>query len=284
MPNGVNVDLGSMFASMFGGGFNPFDQMPGMPTRMKRHKPMPKVHEIPISLHDFYHGKNIKIQFERQKFCNGCKGEGFSSFTNCDNCKGSGMIQQTMMVGPGMFASSRGPCEQCSGKGKRGQNKCNTCNGKKFFNQEKILEIKVEPGMNKGDNLIFSNECSDDSNFMEPGDVHIFFQEGDESIDVIRSGNDLTSSCNISFTNSILGTKYIVKNHPNHKDGFEILIPKGTINGDTITVENEGMPKRNTKQFGNFLLKVNVNISETEKKILETNHEEIKKLFNVSED
>ena len=280
MPNGMNVDIGSMFANMFGGGFNPFEQMPGMPNRARRAKPHPKVHEIPISLHDFYHGKQIKIQFERQKFCNSCKGEGFSSFDTCNRCNGRGVIEQAMMVGPGMIATSRGPCDQCNGKGKKGLTHCNGCKGKKYYSQEKVLDIRVEPGMKKGDSLIFSNECSDDPNFVEPGDVHIFFQEGDESIDVSRNGYDLTAKCTISFTQSILGTSYTVKDHPKYKNGFEIKIPKGTINNETITVLNEGMPKRNTKQFGNFLLKVNVLISDSEKKLLEKHTEELSRIFS----
>ena len=286
MPNmgnmgGMNVDLGSMFANMFGGGFNPFEQMPGMPGRTKRQKPQPKVHEIPISLYDFYHGKQLKIQFERQKFCSDCKGEGFSTFDSCIHCHGRGIVEQAMMVGPGMIATSRGPCDKCAGKGKTGLSKCNSCKAKKFFSQEKVLDVRVEPGMKKGDSLLFSNECSDDPNFVEPGDVHIFFQEGDENIDVSRNNHDLTSTCSISFTQSILGTSFTVKNHPKYKDGFEIKIPKGTMNGDVISIMNEGMPKRNTKQFGNFLLKVNVSISDSEKKLLETHNEELTKIFSV---
>ena len=279
--SGMNVDLGSMFANMFGGGFNPFEQMPGMPGRTKRQKPPPKLHEIPIGLNDFYHGKHIKIQFERQKFCTGCNGEGFSSFDTCGNCNGRGIVEQAMMVGPGMIATSRGPCDRCNGKGKSGLIKCGNCKGKKFFNQEKVLDIRVEAGMKKGDSLIFNNECSDDPNFLEPGDVHIFFQEGDESIGISRSGNDLTCNCTISFTQSILGTTFNVKNHPKYAFGFDIDIPKGTMNGDTVTVLNEGMPKRNTKHFGNFLLKVNVTISESEKKLLEKHKEELSKIFSV---
>jgi len=281
MGGGVNVDIGSMFANMFGGGFNPFEQMPGMPGRQKRPKPHPKVHEIPISLHDFYHGKQIKIQFERQKFCNSCKGDGFSSFDSCNRCNGRGVVEQAMMVGPGMIATSRGPCDLCNGKGKRGVTKCDGCKGKKFYSQEKILDIRVEPGMKKSDSLVFQNECSDDPNFLEPGDVHIFFQEADETIDIAREGNDLTAKCTISFTQSILGTSFTVKSHPKHKNGFEIKIPKGTINNDTITVSNEGMPKRNTKQFGNFLLKVNVVISDSEKRLLESHSQELTKIFSV---
>jgi DnaJ-class molecular chaperone len=278
---GGGVDIGSIFANMFGNSFNPFDQVPGMPGRTKRQKPQSKVHEIPVSLNDFYHGKQIKIQFERQKFCNGCKGEGYSTFNSCSRCNGRGIVEQQMMVGPGMMAVSRGPCDGCNGKGKSGANKCKTCNGNKYFSQEKVLDIHLEAGMKKGDSHVFSNECSDDPNFQEPGDVHIFFQEADESIDISRNGNDLIGMCNISFTESILGTSFNIKNHPKYPNGFEVQIPKGTMNGETITVLNEGMPKRYSKQFGNFLLKVDVIISESEKEILVTKEKELREIFSA---
>ena len=135
--------------------------------------------------------------------------------------------------------------------------------------------------MKKGDSRIFSNECSDDSNYQEPGDVHIFFQEADESIDVSRNNDDLHGMCNISFKESILGTSYTIKNHPKYPNGFEVKIPIGTMNGENVIVVNEGMPKRYSKQFGNFVLKVDVIISEDEKKILENHNEEFKRLFTV---
>jgi DnaJ family protein A protein 2 len=280
---GGGVDIGSIFANMFGNNFNPFDQVPGMPGRTKRQKPQSKIHEIPVSLKDFYYGKQFKIHFERQKFCEGCKGEGYSTFNSCSRCNGRGVVEQHMMVGPGMMAVSRGPCESCNGKGKSGSNKCKKCNGNKYFSQEKVLDIQLEGGMKKGDSLLFNNECSDDPNFQEPGDVHIFFTEADESIDVSRDGNNLIGMCNISFTESILGTSFIIKNHPKYPNGFEIKIPKGTMNGETIIVLNEGMPKRYSKQFGNFLLKVDIIISESEKEILLIKEKDLRNIFNCED-
>ena len=280
---GGGVDLGSIFANMFGSGFNPFDQAPNMPGRMKRHKPQPKVHEIPVSLYDFYYGKQIKIQFERQKFCLSCKGEGFSSFKTCNSCNGQGFVQQAVMIGPGMFATSRGPCESCNGKTKTGITKCSECNGKKFFTQEKVLEVSIKPGMKKGDNLVFSNECSDDPNFMEPGDVHIFFTDADETLDITRNENDLSAKCIINLKDSLLGTTFTVKDHPKYQNGFEVKIPKGTINNDTIVVQNEGMPRKHTSGFGNFNLTVQVVVSDEEKTQLELHSEDIKKVFTSEE-
>ena len=279
-PQQEAPDMGSIFMNMFGGmGGNPFGGFSFPGAQKKRQKPNPVIHEIPVSIYDFYHGKLIRIQFDRQKFCTTCKGEGSKKLVQCNPCNGRGMVEQMVMIGPGIQAISRGPCGSCNGNGSVPSGKCEVCNGKKLFSQEKILEIRIEPGMKSDDTLLFKNECSDDSNYLEPGDVHIKFQEADETINIQRKDHNLHSSCCISFTNSLLGMKYTVPNHPNHKEGLVIEIPKGTLNNDVIIVQNEGMPKRNTKQFGNFHLKVEVVIDEKEKKVLVDNEEQIRKLF-----
>jgi len=270
--------MGNIFMNMFAGG-NPFGGFGGGGGGGKRQKPAPVIHGIPVSLHDFYHGKQLKIQFERQKFCEGCKGEGCKSFSSCGACNGRGMIDQMIMIGPGMQAINRSPCGSCNGAGKIASGKCDKCNGKKMFSQEKVLEVRIEPGMKSDDTLIFKNECSDDINFAEPGDVHIKFQEADETIPITRKDSSLHSSCCISFTNSLLGLKHVIMNHPNHPEGFTIDIPKGIMNNEVVVVHNEGMPKRNTKLFGNFHLKVEVIIDDKEKKVLADHADEIRKLF-----
>lgn len=279
-------DLASMFMNMMGGGGGFGFSFPGMGGGMgggsasrKRQKAPSKLHEIPVSLHDFYHGKHLKIQFERQKFCTGCKGEGAINFSNCNGCNGKGLIEHVISVGPGMHAISRQACNICNGNGKTPVGKCRGCEGKKFFSQEKVLDVHIEPGMRAGDSLVFNNECSDDSNYVEAGDVHIAFTEADENLNIERKGNDLYSTCKISFTESLLGITYVLRNHPNHSSGLSIDIPKGTLNNDIIAINNEGMPKRNTKLFGTLYLKVEVTISAKEKQLLETHSDEIKKLF-----
>ena len=278
--NQQEVDIGSIFMNMFGGNGGPFGgfSFGGMQGR-KRAKAPSKIHEIPISLYDFYHGKQIKIQFERQKFCSGCKGEGSKQISSCASCNGRGIVEQMMMVGPGMHAVSRSPCNNCGGNGKMATGKCDTCNGKKMFNQEKILEARIEPGMKPGDTLVFSNECSDDPNYHEAGDVHIKFDEADDTSYITRTDNDLYSTCRINFTESLLGMTYTLKNHPKYPNGLKIDIHKGVMNNEIITVQNEGMPKRNTKQFGNFYLKIEIIISEQEKQIIKDNEDQLRKMF-----
>jgi DnaJ family protein A protein 2 len=165
---GVPFDIGNLFG-MFGPGG------PGPQPKRRGAKASPKVHEMPISLWDYYHGKTVKIQFERQKFCGPCKGEGAEAYSTCAGCGGSGTRQQIIMMGP-MQAVTRGPCGDCNAEGRRVSVMCKACSGKKFVSQEKILEVVITPGMRPKELIAFERECSDQHEYAEAGVVHIVLQ------------------------------------------------------------------------------------------------------------
>jgi DnaJ family protein A protein 2 len=290
MPGGMPFDIGSLFG-MFGGGgpfggAGPFG-MPGMGGggsrgrngRVRRPKGPVKITEVPISLYDFYHGKEIKVKLDRDQFCEGCKGEGYTSFTNCSQCQGSGVMSRMAMMGPGMMVQMQGPCEACQGEGKKGTGSCGTCNGKKFKTQEKVLNVKIEKGMRNGDVLVFENACSDDVNYDTPGDVHFILQEADEEIEWKREGNNLRSKLIISLQESLLGCKKVIDNHPGFMHGFEVDIPQGTQNEEILTLKGKGMPVRGKSDFGDVLITVKVVASEKDKEVLKKNNVILQSLF-----
>ena len=277
-PSGMGpVDIGDIFMNMFGQGMGSGFSF-GAGSSKKRKGPL-KSHELSISLNDFYHGKTIKLQFDQQKFCSTCKGDGCKTSIPCQTCGGKGFVEQMIMIGPGMAAVNRGPCGSCRGTCKQNSGTCGTCNGKKYFKKEKVLNVTIEPGMTPGDSLTFPNECSDDTQYEESGDVRIIFQEADSDNSIRRYGNDLHTTHSISFTDSLLGTTFTTMDHPGHKNGFNVVIPQGVLNGETIISPNEGMPKRNTKQFGTFNLKIQVVISEFEKSVLKNSKESLQTMF-----
>jgi len=235
---GVPFDIGNLFG-MFGPRGGPNKQPPGA-------KGPPKVHEIPISLADFFHGKELHIKFERQKFCEGCKGSGAERYEACGGCNGSGVKTQMMMIGPGMMAQMQRPCEECSGGGKRVATACVPCGGKKFKAQEKSLTAKIIPGMRPGETLMFLKECSDQAEYSEPGDVHINLQEADEDIRFKRvpGTDDLQATIRISLKGSLLGYAELLLTHPAHPNGLLITVPAGTQNGEVLHITGEGMPQK----------------------------------------
>jgi DnaJ-class molecular chaperone len=285
MPGGMPFDIGSLFGMFAGGGGNPFGNNPfggAMPRgrKMRRPKGPVKVTEVPISLYDFYHGKEIHVKLDRQQFCEGCKGEGCTSFTNCSQCQGAGIVNRMAMMGPGMMVQMQGPCEPCGGEGRKGNGQCSACGGKKFKTQERVLTVKIEKGMRQGDVLAFENACSDDPQFDQPGDVHFVIQEADEEIEWKRDGNNLKAKVSVTLRESLLGCKKTIANHPGFMQGFEIEIPAGTQNAEVLHQKGKGMPLRGSKtEFGDAFVTVQVVALAKEKEVLEKNKIIMESLF-----
>ncbi len=274
---GFPFDIGSLFG-MFGSA----GPMGGMPTgpRVRRAKAPSKVHELPLRLADFYHGRTIQMKFERQKFCDGCKGVGAKSFVSCGACQGRGFVEQVVMMGPGMQALTRGPCGSCQGEGKKPGVACTTCNGKKFQSQEKVLDIKIEAGMKVGEMLVFPRECSDNHDYMEAGDVHIILQEADEEGVLKREGDTLHVDFTLSLTECLLGCERIVNGHPGYPEGLPVTLKPGLMTGDVFGVEGKGMPIREKGGFGSLVCHIAVKVTEQEFEKLSSQSMLIKAIFS----
>jgi len=262
-------DIGSLFGNMFGGG--------GPRAQPKAQKGPAKMHDIALSLHDFYHGKEIAIQFERSRFCTGCKGSGVERYESCGGCGGSGTRQSVVMMGPGMQGIMRGPCPECSGAGKKSAAACGGCFGTKVKTEEKVLNIKIVPGMRPGEIITFKGECSDHPGYIEAGDVQIRLQDADEEGRFFRrEGDDLGIRVTCGLRGSLLGTVEKVEAHPAR--AIEITIPAGTQNGAVVIIEGLGLPRK-TGGHGALHVLVSVVASETELVALKDNAELIGRIF-----
>ena len=266
---GVPFDMGDLFGGMFGmGGMGGMGGPRGM--RVKRPQGPPKTIEIPLSLKDYYQGRTLQVKFERQKFCEACKGEGATSFQSCDKCRGQGVVRQIMSMGPIQMVNE-GPCHDCMGQGKKASGACYVCSGRKTKAQEKSIEVKIEPGMGPGDVLVFPKECSDDPNYEEPGDVHLLLQEAAGDDGWVRKGDDLETFVAIRLQDALLGCTKTLEGHPGYPGGLPIQIPLGILHGEIVTVGAKGMPKKGKAEFGDLRVRVNVTLSEKEREILARN-------------
>jgi DnaJ-class molecular chaperone len=268
--HGMNVDLGGLFGGMFG----------GQRTQGKRPKGSNKMHEIPLSLHDYYFGKKMRFDLERKVFCKECSGQGCLNWKTCSECRGAGMKETMMQIGPGMMAVNRGPCGACAGQGKSKGTPCKGCDGKTLVNEAKVLESEIKAGASVGDIITFEGMCSDQAEFEKPGDVIISLTKADEELDLLRDGSFLRHDCVIGLGEALLGCKRIVKSHPAHKDGLSIDIPAGTQSGEIVVIKGLGMPiLREGGGFSDLLVKVTVRASADEKKALETHKVILQSIF-----
>ncbi len=76
----------------------------------------------------------------------------------------------------------------------------------------------------------------------------------------------------------MLGCTKTLQGHPGFPD-LEITVPIGTVNGQVVTVNGKGMPKRGSSEFGNLHILVTVTVSEKDKEILQRNAPLLKAMF-----
>jgi DnaJ-class molecular chaperone len=270
---GMPFDMGDLFGGMFGGmgGGNQ------RPTRVRRAQGPPKTIEIPLPLKDFYHGKTLQVKFERNKFCEACKGEGATSFQSCGTCKGQGIVRQMMMMGP-IHMVNEGPCHDCNGAGKKASGNCYVCGGKKTKAQEKTIDVKITPGMRPGEVLVFPKECSDDPNYEEPGDVHFVLQEAAGDDGWVRRGDDFETQVRLSVSESLLGCTKTLQGHPGYPNGLEIQIQPGVQNAEVVTYVEKGMVKKDGG-FGSLHCKIHISVTDKDREILKRNEPLLKAMF-----
>jgi DnaJ-class molecular chaperone len=155
MPNGF--DPFSMFEQFFGG-------------------QQKALHEIHMSLHNAYHGHEVKLKVSDQNPCRHCK---------CNICHGSGRIQ---------FGPMQTTCPQCRGNRAEG---CIKCDRKGYQQVENNYTVRIEPGTENGSVVPVCDKF----------DIRIII-DPDSTFDL--SGSDLIYTVKLSFKDSLIGTKITV--------------------------------------------------------------------------
>lgn len=252
MP-GVQFDMGDLFGNIFGGGGG------GGPRRRKADRGPNKHHDIGLRLADFYKGHEINLKFNQARKCTGCRGTGAEKSESCGPCGGSGMKTSMRQIGPGMIAQTRSQCDACGGEGTRTLQPCKQCHGKKYFEREKQLDIKIRPGMRDGEQLVFAGECSEEPEFEHPGDVVLTLRrvtEGEGEYDTFEwVGDDLWIRKQITYSESVLGFRTVLKNHPNGAEPEFVWRGGPLIHGAVVQMPGLGMPRKGGG-FGTLFIQV----------------------------
>ena len=283
MPFGMGTpfhfDMNNFFGMFGGGGGGPPGQRRGgrrpgkVPTRKT---------QVPLTLHDFYHGRTIQIRLERKRFCSECNGNGAINVRSCGECRGFGQSTRIVQMGP-MVIQQSGPCVPCGGSGKTKGDACGKCNGSKFIKEDKTLTLTITKGMQYGETIVFAGESSNEEEYEEAGDVIIELVAADEDHEWQRSGDNLTIRVRLTLAESLCGKVISLSNHPGYPQGVHIQIPAGVQNRQDICVEGHGMPRSLGSGFGDCIIHIGIVPTQTELALLREKKEVIQELFQTTD-
>jgi len=276
MP-GMQFNMGDIFGNIFGGGHG------GQKQQMKRPKGANKVHELPLSLSDFYLGKKMRIDLDREVFCGPCNGKGYLSMKTCNECRGAGVKETLMQIGPGMMAVNRTPCGPCRGEGTLKTNPCGPCSTRGVVTGQKVLTVNIVAGSSLGETIVFPEACSDSQEADKPGDLHIRLTAADEQLDVQRDGANLRASFSLTLAESLLGCVKRILRHPGFTEGLDVVIPAGTQRKEEVVLSGKGMPcmpLSPDKKFGDLIVLIDVKVTDMEREALKRHSVALQGLFN----
>jgi DnaJ-class molecular chaperone len=192
-----------------------------------------------LSLNEVYFGVSKKFKVKRVSMCKICR-------EFCPVCRGTGIISQTLQLGP-LTQFLQQPCGRCGSAGfiRQQQKTCQSCNSSGQIEENKIFEINIPRGVESGKQFCFaewgeqankSNEIS--GNFI----VTIYVEIENKCFE--RDKLDLIYNTNLSLKESIISKTitipYFGKDLTISTLGFGIINPQ-----KQYTIFNKGLIDEN---------------------------------------
>jgi len=213
--------------------------------------------EVWLDFENLFEETRLEHEIERWETCETCQGLGFDAQKGlkvCEACQGKGKV----VYREGFFRVSY-LCPECGGKGSVYIEKCPSCKGQGRLRKKRTLQITLPPGLEDGTIFRLPGEGEGGILGGRPGDLylrvrvkpHRFFR---------REKNHLLGEIKINFISAILGDTIKI---PYFGKDLEIEIPPGTQPDDEIILRGEGLPHPQTRERGDLILKVKVELPKT---------------------
>ena len=161
-------------------------------------------------------------------------------------------------------------CHSCNGAGKIIKNPCSACHGEGRVQKEKTLSASIPAGVEEGNRIRLSGEGEAGVRGGQAGDLYIFIAIKKHQI-YERHAMDLHCHMPIKMTTAILGGSIEVPSI----DGIAVkfTVPAGTQTGAKFRLKGKGMPRMNSKQFGDLyihaIIETPVHLSAEQKELMQ---------------
>lgn len=239
-------DLGSIFESVFGGGFG----FGGNQSGQRRDRKYNLDLEIPITLefNEAVFGCKKEIKYRYKAPCDKCDGTGSKDkeLSTCKTCNGKGQIfsRQGFMT----FSQT---CPACNGSGKVVKNPCQECKGKGYEEKEAKLSVDIPEGIDSGNRIRVADK-GNRGEHGQNGDLYLHVNvEDDEHF--VRHKDDVYMELPIFFTQAVLGDSV---NVPTLRGKKSLKLDIGTKDKQQFIFEDEGVKNIHSRRNGNFIVQV----------------------------
>ena len=173
-------DMGDIFGDIFGNIFGG-----GAARGPRRGADIGYVMEL--DLEEAVAGVERRIEIPTLAACEPCNGTGSADgkLEPCVTCHGRGQVRMQR----GIFTMQQ-PCPHCGGRGQTIANPCLECHGAGRVEDEKVLQVKVPPGVDSGDRIRLAGEGEAGPAGTSPGDLYVEVRVRPHEI-FVRDGDDL---------------------------------------------------------------------------------------------
>ncbi len=245
---GFEGGFGSLFEDIFDNFFAGAAGGRGRRSRATRGEDLQ--YELKITLEEAAAGVETKVQIPRLERCEVCTGTGAEPGTRktpCETCQGRGEVRMSH----GFLTVAR-PCPRCGGEGQINKSPCKACRGEGRQRAERLLNVKIPPGIDDGMQLRLSGEGSGGVNGGPAGDLYVLVRIREHAI-FTRHGADLLTDLPLSFTQLALGTEVDV---PVLGGTERLKIAAGTQPHAVLRLRGKGMPRLRERGHGDACYRV----------------------------
>ena len=235
---------GSIFESVFGGGFDPSQPQRGEDLR----------YDLEITLEEAALGCAKEISVSKPDRCDVCGGSGMepgSKMRTCSTCGGRGQV-----ITSRGFISLAQTCPHCQGAGRILEKPCKACRGEGKRQRSSKIKLRIPAGVNAGSRLRSVGNGEAGYRGGPPGDLYVVLHIKAHEI-FQRDGDDLLCEVPVSFAQAALGSEIEV---PTLDGKAAIKIPAGTQSGTTFRVKGRGVKNLQGDGQGDLHVRIQVEV------------------------
>lgn len=238
---------GGIFEQFFGGGGRQRDASGAVAGSDLRY-------DFEITLEEAARGVEKQVELERAHACEKCNGTGSSKpggVKSCPTCGGAGQVVTTR----GFFQVQQ-PCRDCNGTGQIISHPCSECHGHGRVEKTGRIKLRIPPGITEGARLRSSGNGDAGLRGGPPGDLYVVIHIKRHEV-FERDGEDLFCEVPVSFAKAALGGELMV---PTLDGKASLKIPAGSQSNTTFRLRGKGMPRLNSSQKGDLMVRVQVEV------------------------